>query len=267
MLGPDRFRHFVKGVVGNGASLAFWLDPWLCKDPLRFCFPNLFALESDKRCVVRERIGSPFSNPAARWRWKKPPDSNVELAEWSALCVLIRDTCLTVDSDKWQWSADDSGLFSVKSAYELMNRDKYVGNRVLWEWCRWIPIKCNVFAWRAVLERLPTRVELCKRNIGLPDVACPMCGDGEETASHLFTACNFSTAIWLKISSWCNVPFPVAFSFIDVVEAFRFSGLNGSKLLLYQGIVIIACWLIWKARNDLVFNAKMPKVEEVFLFD
>ncbi|MFS7948184.1 putative reverse transcriptase zinc-binding domain-containing protein [Helianthus anomalus] len=182
----------------------------------------------------------------------------------SALCVLIRDTSLTGDSDKWQWSVDASGLFSVNSAYELMNRDKCVVNRIVWEWCRWVPSKCNVFAWRAVLERLPTRLELCKRGIGLPEVACPMCGDGEETASHLFTACSFSTAIWVKISSWCNVPFPVAFSFVDVVEAFRFSGLNGSKLLRYQGIVIIACWMIWKARNDLVFNAKSPKVEEVF---
>ncbi|MFS7913004.1 putative reverse transcriptase zinc-binding domain-containing protein [Helianthus anomalus] len=264
VFGSERFRHIIKGVVGNGSSIAFWLDPWLCKDPLRLCFPNLFALELDKKCVVRERIGSPFSNPMAGWKWKKPPDSDVELAEWSALCVLLRYVILTNGPDKWMWTADSSGLFSVKSTYASLIQDMSDNNQVTWEWCRWIPIKCNVFAWRAVLERLPTRVELRKRNLILPDSACPLCLDGEETASHLFTACSFSTAIWLKICSWCKVPFPVAFSFKDIVEAFRFSGLKGEKLRVYQGLVIITCWSIWCARNELVFNDKVPKIEEVF---
>ncbi|KAJ0834488.1 putative reverse transcriptase zinc-binding domain-containing protein [Helianthus annuus] len=262
--GSDRFRHFVKGIVGDGSNIAFWLDPWLRKEPLRFCFPNLFQLETDKRCCVRARIISPFSNPSAAWRWKSPPNSNAELAEWSALCVLLRDICLSVGSHKWWWENDVSGVFSVKSAFDLLSHADSDVSRVVWEWGSLVPIKCNVFAWRALLERLPTRVELLKRNIQVPEIACPMCECGDESAVHLFTACNFATRIWSKISSWCNVPFPLAFSFKDVVEAFRYCGLKGKLQLAFQGIAIIACWAIWIARNELVFSARVPKVEEVF---
>ncbi|MFS7991078.1 putative RNA-directed DNA polymerase [Helianthus anomalus] len=108
-MGSDRIRHFFKGEVGDGRMVAFWLDPWLCKDPLRNCFPNLFGLEIEKRCCVRDRIVSPFSNPSANWRWKRAPDENVELAEWAALCSLLRDVVLSDRCDQWRWLAGVSG--------------------------------------------------------------------------------------------------------------------------------------------------------------
>ncbi|KAJ0523309.1 hypothetical protein HanIR_Chr10g0492371 [Helianthus annuus] len=43
-----------------------------------------------------------------------------------------------------------------------------------------------------------------------------------------------------------------------------FSGLRGKALLAYKGIILITCWQIWKARNELVFSGKKPKAEEVF---
>ncbi|KAJ0611749.1 putative RNA-directed DNA polymerase [Helianthus annuus] len=263
-LGTDRFRHFMKGVVGNGSSLLFWSDPWLNKDPLRFCFPNLFALESDKNCSVRDRIVCPRSNPSASWQWKYPLVSSAELAEWAALSYSLRDVTLSDRNDRWSWVPEDSGEFSVKSAYVLMGSKEVDASRFIWEWCKWTPLKCNIFAWRAVMDRLPTKLELRKRSIQVGDVMCPLCGSGEESADHLFTACSFATAIWSKISSWCKVPFIMAFSFKDVVVAHRFSGLKGRLSLAYQGIVLISCWLIWQVRNDCVFNGKVPKVEEVF---
>ncbi|XP_022042127.1 uncharacterized protein LOC110944788 [Helianthus annuus] len=109
----------------------------------------------------------------------------------------------------------DSGVFSVNSAYELLVAKEVPPSSFSWEWCKWIPIKCNVFAWRATLERLPTKVELCKRNVQVEGLGCPMCEEGDEMAAHLFTACSFAMSIWTKISSWCKVPFLMAFSFKD----------------------------------------------------
>ncbi|MFS8033190.1 putative reverse transcriptase zinc-binding domain-containing protein [Helianthus anomalus] len=79
------------------------------------------------------------------------------------------------------------------------------------------------------MERLPTRVELLKRNIQVGDVACPLCESEDETATHLFIACGFAAAIWAKISLWCKVPYLVAFSFKDVVNDHCFCGLEGKK--------------------------------------
>ncbi|XP_035841291.1 uncharacterized protein LOC118488184 [Helianthus annuus] len=178
----------------------------------------------------------------------------------------MRDVNLSDCNDRWLWLPEDSGEFSVKSAFVLVGSKEVDSSRFIWEWCKWIPLKCNVFAWRAVMERLPTKVELRKRNIQVGEVTCPLCGSGEESADHLFTACSFATAIWSKISSWCKVPFIMAFSFKDVLVAHRFCGLKGKLSLAYQGIVLTSCWLIWKARNDCVFNGKSPKVEEIEMY-
>ncbi|MFS8007526.1 putative RNA-directed DNA polymerase [Helianthus anomalus] len=258
------FLHFVEGTVGNGEDFAFWLDPWLLKEPLRFRFPNLFRLEVNKKCKVRDRIVRPITNPGASWQWKSAPASGVELAEWLALCVAIRDISLSDGSDRWRWSADVTGEFSVFSAKSLM--DSISGSRegFVMEWCKWVPLKCNVFAWRAEMERLPTRLELAKRNIPINGTSCPLCDDGEESASHLFTACRFATEVWAKVCSWAKTPFLVAFSLRDVLNAHVHCGLKGKQQFMFQGIVVVTCWIIWRARNDRVFNGKIPKADDVF---
>ncbi|KAJ0909222.1 putative RNA-directed DNA polymerase [Helianthus annuus] len=49
-------RNFLKGSVGNGEKVAFWLDCWLMNKPLKTAFPDLFRAETDKRCTVADRI-------------------------------------------------------------------------------------------------------------------------------------------------------------------------------------------------------------------
>ncbi|KAM0009097.1 putative RNA-directed DNA polymerase [Helianthus debilis subsp. tardiflorus] len=259
----DRLRDLMKGSVGNRSGISFWLDPWLCNIPLKECFPNLFRLEKNKKCVVRERIVRPVLNPEARWDWKQMPNSNIELAEWMDLNVKLWEVSLSAEKDKWSWMGDSSGVFSVGSVKRLFDRNKDFSSRYVWDWCKWVPLKCNLFAWRTELDRLPTKVELIKRNISLPDDVCPLCGSDRETSLHLFTACQFSALVWMKISRWCRVPDLVAFSVRDILEFHEFCGLNGWRLLAFKGIMIIACWQLWKARNNQVFANKATTVEEV----
>ncbi|KAJ0766710.1 putative reverse transcriptase zinc-binding domain-containing protein [Helianthus annuus] len=237
----DRFRNFIRGEIGNGADVAFWLDQWLVKEPLKCCYPNLFRLELDKRCVVRDRIVRPVSNPEAKWQWSRPPSSSAELAEWLDLNVKLRNVVLSDVKDKRLWMGDDSGVFSVGSINKSFDMNKDFSNRYVWEWCKWIPLKCNLFEWRAEQERLPTRVELSKRNVSVPEVTCPLCTSGDETVSHMFTSCEFATAVWLKVSRWCNTPFPMAFSIRDILEGHEYSGLKGKALNAYKGILLITC--------------------------
>ncbi|KAM0051495.1 putative reverse transcriptase zinc-binding domain-containing protein [Helianthus debilis subsp. tardiflorus] len=250
--------------VGNGEDFAFWLDPWWSEVPFRLKFPNLFLLYMEKKYKVRERIVRPINNPNASWRWKSPPSSNVELAEWSALSNILPDIALSEAPDRWRWLADESGEFNVLSVKRLLDSCSGAGGGFIWEWCRWVALKCNVFAWRAEMERLPTQLEFLKRNIPVVDSCCSMCNEGVETAGHLFTRCSFVAEVWAKVSNWSRTPFLVAFSFKNVLEAHIHYGLKGKKQALFHGIVVITCWFIWKARNDRVFNGKTLKAEEVF---
>ncbi|XP_021980836.1 uncharacterized protein LOC110876986 [Helianthus annuus] len=156
----DKLRNFMRGNVGDGFGICFWLDPWLCNNALKDCFPNLFRLEKDKKCLVRDRIVRPIQNPEARWEWKHPPDSNVELAEWLDLNLKLREVGLSEQKDKWSWLGDESGEFSVGFVKRLFDKDKDFSSRYVWEWRKWVSLKCNLFAWRAELDRLPTKVEL-----------------------------------------------------------------------------------------------------------
>nr|GEV43061.1 RNA-directed DNA polymerase, eukaryota [Tanacetum cinerariifolium] len=51
-------------------------------------------------------------------------------------------------------------------------------------WVRYIPIKINVFAWRARRDCLPTRVNLMRRGVTLDSVNCPLCNSDEEDIHH-----------------------------------------------------------------------------------
>nr|GEV37103.1 RNA-directed DNA polymerase, eukaryota [Tanacetum cinerariifolium] len=53
-------------------------------------------------------------------------------------------------------------------------------------WIKSIPIKINIFAWKLCLDRLPTRVNLAKRNVAVASLLCPLCDSGREDAAHLF---------------------------------------------------------------------------------
>ncbi|KAJ0545158.1 putative reverse transcriptase zinc-binding domain-containing protein [Helianthus annuus] len=55
--------------------------------------------------------------------------------------------------------------------------------------CKWVPSKCNIFLWRANLDRIPTRQALAKRNIWLESEVCAFCGEATESVDHIFTGC------------------------------------------------------------------------------
>ncbi|XP_022020181.1 uncharacterized protein LOC110920269 [Helianthus annuus] len=252
------------GEVGNGQDLSFWLDPWLLRNPLKEEFPNLFRLEKFKKCKVKEWIVRPVSNSSGKWIWRSEPDSDVELAEWSSLCLLVRSTFLSNRKDGWKWLGTDSAGFSIKAVKSMFNLNKDFSSRFVWEWCRWIPKKCNLFAWRAEQDRIPTREALIRRNIFFEDSCCLLCNMGVESVDHSFTSCGVSTVIWQKIQAWCRTTNLFVFSFRDVLEVHNWVSLEGHKKEVFHGIAILAYWRIWKARNEMVFGGKPFIINEVF---
>ncbi|KAF5763973.1 hypothetical protein HanRHA438_Chr15g0698791 [Helianthus annuus] len=67
---------------------------------------------------------------------------------------------------------------------------------------------------------------------------------GEESVDHLFTACVVATRLWQCVSRWCKIPHFFAFSFKDILEASRGSGLREPSRLALQGIMVISSWCL-----------------------
>ncbi|PWA80722.1 RNA-directed DNA polymerase, eukaryota [Artemisia annua] len=257
-------RRCFKGNAGNGNGINFWIDPWVLNLPLKDVCPRLFRLEVNKRCKVSERLINSVSGLHYEWKWKKTGFSGEEHAEWQVLIALVGSVVLTDSTDKWTWVGSGNGSFSVGDVRKMLQTDLDFSQSSVFEWCKWIPKKCNIFGWRAEMGRIPTAAALSRRNIHIPDVSCPLCGDADETVDHLFSGCIVSSVLWHRISTWCKIQNLFAFSFKDLLEAHNYVGLTGKSKDIFYGIVIIGCWSIWKARNNLKFQQKKVKMDDIF---
>ncbi|KAM0069148.1 putative reverse transcriptase zinc-binding domain-containing protein [Helianthus debilis subsp. tardiflorus] len=131
-------------------------------------------------------------------------------------------------------------------------------------WCKWVPKKCNIFAWRAEMNRIPTVDALCSRGMTIIDDMCCLCEEDLESVSHIFSACPISVGVWEKVSFWCRIPRFFIFSFRDLLELHSVGGRKKAECEALHGIVLTTCWVIWKARNKLRFNGIRSSIEEIF---
>ncbi|PWA61623.1 RNA-directed DNA polymerase, eukaryota [Artemisia annua] len=256
-------RRFFKGKVGRGLYIAFWIDPWLLNVPLMVICPRLFRLESFRRCKVSERLNRTELGISRVWSWKRPVMTDEEKCEWEVLDSLLEGVEMAESKDGWVWVGANDGVFSVGAVRRLLNNDRDYSNIHVFEWCKWIPIKYNIFGWRAEMGKIPTAMALRHRNIPINDVSCPFCGDVEETVDHLFTGCLVANALWQHFTSWCKVHNWFAFSFKDLVDIHNFVGLTGKAKDIFHGIILIGCWSIWRARNRIKFQNKKYRMVNI----
>ncbi|XP_022040765.1 uncharacterized protein LOC110943323 [Helianthus annuus] len=259
-----RINSLMKGVPGNECYIRFRIDLWLGDTPLMFKWPRLFALERIKDCCVKDRVPASNEEILQLCCWDRSPVTSVEVAELVEYVNLLNGVVLSAAKDKWVWTPDGAGKFSTFSFKSLVSDDSSEDVLFSVKGPRWVPLKCRIFMWRLVLDRLPSREALRKRNILVGSDMCGLCGDGVESVDHLFSACSYSMGVWNRLSEWIKVPPIFAFSVYDLLEVHRgFEGEDKAKDIV-RGLVLVACWAIWKARNDKIFSNGRGDFEDIF---
>nr|GEV99816.1 retrotransposon protein, putative, Ty1-copia subclass [Tanacetum cinerariifolium] len=111
----------------NGRQTLFWKDTWL-KDigPLKFRFPRLYALELNKDCFIADRCSKIDDIWQRNWAWRRLLTGRA-LSDLSSLNVLIFGLVLDcATKDKWTWSLENSGKFSVRSLCKAIHNKLFV---------------------------------------------------------------------------------------------------------------------------------------------
>ena len=177
----------------------------------------------------------------------------MEVDSRNVLESMLQPIMLVDREDSWLWDNGGSSGFEVAEVKKWL-RGPVIGARSEFRWCPWVTAKCNIFMWRAYLDRLPTKTALARRNIMVDNLSCVWCQFYDESIEHLLTGCATVTGVWDKIASWCGIPRPFLFHVKDVVLIHEQSGISGIKKEVLHGIIIITSWRLWRARNEKIFN-------------
>ncbi|GKB32197.1 RNA-directed DNA polymerase, eukaryota, reverse transcriptase zinc-binding domain protein [Tanacetum coccineum] len=160
-----------KKKVGDGSRTKFWHDEWLGGLNLKETFPKVFYLETHQSCLI------------------KPIRSKEEFTEFASLCNLVSHLRLTSVEDKWECTTSDSRIFMIKGMrahITAMSTSIFSSSNKI------LPLKINIFTWRTLNGRLPTRLNLDSRGIDLHSIRCPLCDDAIESEEHLFVYCKIA---------------------------------------------------------------------------
>ncbi|MCH82018.1 ribonuclease H protein [Trifolium medium] len=249
--------------LGNGLSTSFWLTKWIGDAPLSVLFPRLFSLSNFRDSTVGDLCICHGDAWTWSFSWRRA------LFQWEeALVVLLRELLAPVTlslevEDKWSWVPDPDGVFSVKSAYNLLVEELWIEDdldedvAVIFDhiWESPAPSKVIAFSWQLLYDRIPTRSNLDVRGIFVSDAPweCVGCVGRVETSIHLFLHCPSAMMVWYDIFRWLGVVIVIPHSLFSLFEVLRGSARNAK---VRQGFLLIwhaTLWSIWKARNSSIF--------------
>ncbi|XP_071713461.1 uncharacterized protein [Rutidosis leptorrhynchoides] len=117
-----------------------------------------------------------------------------------------------------------------------------------------VPLKIGIFVWRILRKRIAVKVELDRRGNDLDTLLCPLCNDVVESMDQAIYSCKSGQEIWIGIIKWWNLSLPLGFTLVDLIKCSNAIRLETSKKKVWQAVVWVTCYLIWKNRNLKVFR-------------
>ncbi|PWA83353.1 reverse transcriptase domain, Reverse transcriptase zinc-binding domain protein [Artemisia annua] len=246
-------------IVNNGASTKFWHDSWNGNSPLKFQFPRLYRLAMNKDCLVRD-----CWNNGWHIEWVRTVSNGTNAHHLAILQNFLAGIILNDSEDKWVWSIDPPS-FSVKSARCHIDIALHPQVDPETRWNKLLPKKINIFIWRTLRDRLPSRWNLSRKGLEMNSLNCPVCNNGTETLYHSFWTCSLAASVWACVFNWLDLQPPSLSSLNDLyswIDSISMSTIKRSIIDVISGVVL---WSLWSFRNETIFGKEPPK--RSFLFD
>uniref|UniRef100_A0A2N9GNK1 RNase H type-1 domain-containing protein n=1 Tax=Fagus sylvatica TaxID=28930 RepID=A0A2N9GNK1_FAGSY len=245
--------------VGNGENINIWRHRWLLEDHHRKIImprPNLL-----KHSTVNELITKP------QMIWDNSLIDSLFIP-YDAEAIKHIPLSNHEHADKITWLGNMNGEYSVRSGYRFLvdEEDRSLPSssrpdplQYLWRsiWSLKIPKKCQMFAWKASREALPTKLNLHKRHIPV-GTTCEICGETKEDAIHALWSCKQIQPVWDN-EMWTQ-PFrnTTAMDFADLLSKVLHLGRNSKPKTF-----IIICWALWQRRNKIRIHQEVDPINQV----
>nr|GEX82925.1 RNA-directed DNA polymerase, eukaryota [Tanacetum cinerariifolium] len=171
---------------------------------------------------------------------------------------------LSASKDRWICDLNDDGVFRVKEVRTILDDIFLPSVADATRWMKYIPIKINVFAWSARLDRLSTRSNLIRRGVVLDSSLCPLCGLVPEDIHHVLFRCDTAKLVFRRICRWWDVHWHDLLSFSDWNVLFSAIRLPSRIKLILEGVFYVAWWHLWVYRNQSIFAATPPRRSVIF---
>jgi hypothetical protein len=270
--GGSWFAQNITRKIGNGLTTRFWMDCWCGNVPLCESFPRLFSISSYKEGVVGDILREWERWRRGDWGWRR----RLFVWEEELLVNLVESfpvLSMSREDDEWNWIPCVDGRFTVNSTYLLLDSiftSEFVLGvselRVLKKiWDSPAPSKVIAFSWKLLRNRIPTRVNLAVRGVGVNggNVSCVYCNGVAETENHLFLYCDFAASVWKGIFRWLGlviiIPPNISLLFEVLMASARSKKLRNGYGLIWHATV----WMLWISRNNKIFSNGESSPEEV----
>ncbi|GKC81015.1 RNA-directed DNA polymerase, eukaryota, partial [Tanacetum coccineum] len=171
---------------------------------------------------------------------------------------------LSSSIDRWFCDLNGDGVFRVRDVRISIDDLLLPSSGRPTRWVKFIPIKTNIFIWRARLDRIPTRCNLAIRGVALDSSLCPLCGLVPEDVAHVLFRCEVSQHILRKICRWWDLVWFDVLNFSEWDGWFDSVRLPFKLKLLLEGVFCAAWWHIWVFRNRSIFDVIPPRRSTLF---
>ncbi|GJU13564.1 RNA-directed DNA polymerase, eukaryota [Tanacetum coccineum] len=207
---------------------------------------------------LKTKVAEKLHFPSMVHSFRRLPRGGVEEAQLVSLHSRLASVSLSNMSDRWFWSLDVSGSFSVKSTGNFIDEIFLPKADVPSRWVKVIPAKVNIYAWRVFLDKLPTRINLSIRGIEIPSILCPICNSSVESTSHIFFSCPMARLLWSKVFRWWEIDDSIFQNYNNWLYWLVNIRLPKHLKIFLEGLCYILWWTIRRFRNQLLFGAKTP---------
>ncbi|GJU95392.1 RNA-directed DNA polymerase, eukaryota [Tanacetum coccineum] len=197
------FVSYIHRKMGNGLHTYFWDDIWKGDIAFKNLYPCIYALETIKSISISSKLG----HDSLGFSLRRAPRGGAKQSQFNALRKYSENIVLADSRDRWSWSMEGSGGFSVASVRREIDEKLLSMVSFKTRWVNAVPIKVNIHAWKVKLDCLPTRLNILRRGMIIDSILCLIYDKEVESSSHIFFSCQFAREIFARITSWWDVPF------------------------------------------------------------